>query len=320
VIGDSSKSSLKCVLLSNGNQYASIPIGHSVLLRESYQTMDFVLKKIKYSEYNWMICGDLKVICILLGQQSGFTKYPCFLYLWDSRVRQEHWVRDIWPKRENFRVGENNILHVPLVNLSNVLLPPLHIKLVLMKQFVMALDMEGDCFKNLFTIFPALSSEKLRAGIFDDPQIRRLMKDDKFVRNITALQKKTWLSFSVVIEKFLGNFKAPNYRELVHELLASLQELGCNMSLKVHFLHSHLDHFPESLRAMSEEQGERFHHDLKTMEKRYQGRWNKNMMADYYWGLKRDITSTYSRKALKRKFISKNECEWCIPLITLIHF
>jgi len=49
---DSSKSSLKCVLLSNGNQYASIPIGYSVFLKESYQTMDFVSKKIKYSEHN----------------------------------------------------------------------------------------------------------------------------------------------------------------------------------------------------------------------------------------------------------------------------
>ena len=44
------------------------------------------------------------------------------------------------------------------------------------------------------------------------------------------------------------------------------------MSVKVHFLHSHLDYFPENLGAMSEEQGERFHQDLKTMEKRYQGR------------------------------------------------
>ena len=292
------------MLLSNGNQYASIPIGHSVFLKESYQTMDFVLKKIKYNEHNWMICGDLKVISILLGQQSGFTKYPCFLCLWDSRARQEHWVRDIWPKRENFRVGEMNILHVPLVNPSKVLLPPLHIKLGLMKQFVKALDKEGDCFKYLCRTFPALSSEKLRAGIFDGPQIRRLLKDDNFVRNMTALKKKTWLAFSAVIEKFLGNLKAPNYRELVHELLVSLQELGCNMSVKVHFLHSHLDYFPENLGAMSEEQGERFHQDLKTMEKRYQGRWNENMMADYCWCLKRDITGTYSRRALKRKFIS----------------
>jgi len=142
-----------------------------------------------------MICGDWKVICTLLGQQSGFTKYPCFLCLWDSRARQQHWVRDIWPKRENVRVGEKNILHVPLANPSNGLLPPLHIKLGLMNQFVKALNKEGYCFKYLCRIFPALSSEKLRAGIFDGPQIRRLMKDEKFARNMTASEKKTWISF-----------------------------------------------------------------------------------------------------------------------------
>ena len=106
------------------------------------------------------------------------------------------------------------------------------------------------------------------------------MKDDKFVRNMTALGKKTWF-FLVVIEKIWGNFKAFNCRELLHELLASLQELRCNMSVKVHFLHSHLDYFSENLGAMSEDQGERFHRDLKTMEEKYQGRWNKSVMADY---------------------------------------
>ena len=60
-----------------------------------------------------MTCGNLKVICSLLGQQRGFTKYPTFLWLWNSRARQEHWVQDIWPKRENFRKEENNTLHVP---------------------------------------------------------------------------------------------------------------------------------------------------------------------------------------------------------------
>ncbi|GFU74235.1 HTH_Tnp_Tc3_2 domain-containing protein [Trichonephila clavipes] len=46
------------------------------------------------------------------------------------------------------------------------------------------------------------------------------------------------------------------------------------MSVKVHFLHLHLDYFPENFGAVSEEQGERFHQDIKEMERRYQGRWN----------------------------------------------
>ena len=77
-----------------------------------------------------------------------------------------------------------------------------------------------------------------------------------------------------------------------------------NMSVKVHFMYSQLDYFPENLGAMSEEQGKRFHQDLKTMEKRYQGRWNENMMTDYCWGLKMDETGSHSRRAIKRKFLS----------------
>ncbi|UYV84383.1 hypothetical protein LAZ67_X001983 [Cordylochernes scorpioides] len=42
------------------------------------------------------------------------------------------------------------------------------------------------------------------------------------------------------------------------------------MSLKIHFLHSHLDFFPNNLGAVSDEHGERFHQDISSMEKRYQ--------------------------------------------------
>jgi hypothetical protein len=70
------------------------------------------------------------------------------------------------------------------------------------------------------------------------------------------------------------------------------------MSLKVHFLGSHLDFFPESLGAVSDEHGERFHQDIYNMEKRYQGKRSLSMLADYCWTLKRDVPqATYSRKS-----------------------
>ena len=101
---DSSKESLKCVLLHNGNQFASIPVGHSVVLKESYENLATVLQKIKYDEYNWDICGDLKVIGLLLGQQSGYTKYPCFLCMWDSRAKDKHWTQKVWPQGKNSKL------------------------------------------------------------------------------------------------------------------------------------------------------------------------------------------------------------------------
>ena len=65
---DSCKASLKCVLLHNGNRYAAIPVGHYVDLKETYQNMKMLLAKIKYDEHKWIVCGDLKVLDILLSQ------------------------------------------------------------------------------------------------------------------------------------------------------------------------------------------------------------------------------------------------------------
>jgi hypothetical protein len=42
---DSSKHSLKCVLLNKGNKCGSIPIGHSTRMKEEYKAMSLVLEK-----------------------------------------------------------------------------------------------------------------------------------------------------------------------------------------------------------------------------------------------------------------------------------
>jgi hypothetical protein len=77
----------------------------------------------------------------------------------------------------------------------------------------------------------------------------------------------------------------------------------------VHFLASHLDYFPENLGAVSKEQGERFHQDIKEMEQRYQGRWNVNIMVDYCWTLRRDESqAAHKRKSSKRSFKGRKKC------------
>ena len=95
---------------------------------------------------------------------------------------------------------------------------------------------------------------------------------------------------------FFGNKKADNYIELVEELLLSLQDLGYRMSIKVPYLHSHLSEISARLGDVNEEQGERFHQDVKVKEERYQGRWNCNMMADYCWSLMRDAPYTVHKR------------------------
>ena len=53
----------------------------------------------------------------------------------------------------------------------------------------------------------------------------------------------------------------------VHVLYIAYKALECNMSLKNHFLDSHLDFFPENIGAVSDEHGERFHQDIMHIEK-----------------------------------------------------
>ncbi|GBP06198.1 hypothetical protein EVAR_3559_1 [Eumeta japonica] len=78
-------------------------------------------------------------------------------------------------------------------------------------------------------------------------------------------------SEELVSANFLGNRKSDGYIQHVEQLPMHFYQLGCNMSIKLRYLHSHLDYFPESLGDLSEEQGERFHQDIRTMEIRYQG-------------------------------------------------
>lgn len=305
---DSSKRSLKCVLLHNGNKYGSIPIGHSTKMKEEYETISLVLKKIKYEEHQWVICVDLKMVNFLLGQQSGYTKYPCFLCLWDSRAKNQHWITRNWPSRDIMILGQQNVINEPLVDREKIIFPPLHIKLGLMKQFIKALRPDGLLFHYLSRKFPGLSTEKLKAGIFDGPQIRQLMNDSQFTKSMNGIESNAWCSFVKVVKNFLGNHKSQNYVELVEEMLTNFNKLGCNMSIKIHYLHSHLDRFPENLGDLSEEQGERFHQDIRTMEERYQGRWDTHMMADYCWNLQRYYSrKSYERKSHKRKFLRDEE-------------
>ncbi|GFX53684.1 uncharacterized protein TNCV_1596301 [Trichonephila clavipes] len=85
---DSSKRSLKTILLHNANRFASVPVRLSVHLKECYENHEFILNKLSYSDHKWTICGDLKVIFMLPGQQSGYTHFPCFLCEWVSRGRK----------------------------------------------------------------------------------------------------------------------------------------------------------------------------------------------------------------------------------------
>jgi hypothetical protein len=151
---DGSVNSLKAVLLHIGNVQPSIPVGHASNMKESHDSMKTLLMRLKYKEHNWVICGDLKVVALLLGMQLALTKFSCFLCLWDSRARDQHYKKTVWPHRAALEIGENNVVNEALVDRNKILLPPLHIKLGLFKQFVKALDKKGAGIQFLKRKFP----------------------------------------------------------------------------------------------------------------------------------------------------------------------
>lgn len=111
---------------------------------------------------------------MLLGQQAGYNKYPCFLCLWDRRAREQHWSKSDWPSRETLKPGEKNVINTNLVSPEKVLLSPLHIKLGLMKQFVKSHQTDGS-------------------------KIRKLLTDTFFVESMNEKEKEAWVSFKDVV-------------------------------------------------------------------------------------------------------------------------
>ena len=103
------------------------------------------------------------------------------------------------------------------------------------------MNQEEVVFTYLWEKFPRLSEAKLKEGVLIGPQIQDLIKDKHFL--LQGYKKAAWDSFKFVVKGFLGNRRAQNYEELVNNLLQSYQKMGCNMSLKIHFLHSDLDFF-----------------------------------------------------------------------------
>ena len=100
---------------------------------------------------------------------------------------------------------------------------------------------------------------------------------------------------------FLGNTKSKNYKHLVNTMLQNFQEMKVNMLLKIHFLHSHLDFFPENLGAIIDECGERFHQNIAEIEKRYRGKWSVNALAEYCRSPMSDEPNAHHRRECKKK-------------------
>jgi len=208
---DSSKVSLKLVLLHNRNIFPSLPLAHAANMIESYESMELLLRKIKYDKFKWKLCGDLKVVALLLG----YTKYCRFLCEWENRNKKNCYVNKLWPKRTSLTPREKNVVNPLLVLLEKICLPPLHIMLGLTKNSVKGMDRTSCGFEYVRNKFPNVSDVKIKEGIFIGPQIRELMQDKQFDEDLFKTVRNGWLSFKRICKDFLGNHKAANYQDVV---------------------------------------------------------------------------------------------------------
>ena len=99
-----------------------------------------------------------------------------------------------------------------------------------------------------------LSSKKASLSDLRSEKCWRILILRSFLKELRA-----WEAFKSVCSGFLGNIRIPDYQACIEKLLKSYEDMGCRMSLKIHFLHSHLNFFAPNLGAVSDEHGERFH-------------------------------------------------------------
>ncbi|CAH0551133.1 unnamed protein product [Brassicogethes aeneus] len=191
---DSSKSSLKAVLLHVTNSKNSVPIAISTNTKENYSSLKKIIDLVKYDEHKWKICADLKVVSILTGLQLGYTKNMCFMCLWDTRYAGDQNEKRNWPTR-----------------------------------------------------------------VLNGPDIRRLIKNRLFEDALSDAELVAWNCLKAVIENVLGAHRSKDWRIHIENMLKAFHNIGVSMSLKLHFLHCHIEKFAEQSPAESDEHGERFH-------------------------------------------------------------
>lgn len=120
---------------------------------------------------------------------------------------------------------------------------------------------------------------KLKYGICVGLQIKELLRDVNF-KTTDELELPAQIAFYWVCQNYLGNNTAVEYKDGINNLLEYYSAVGSGMSLKVLFLDSHLDFFPENLGTVLDERGEQ---GIIAMKKWCQSFWNDSMLADSCW-------------------------------------
>jgi hypothetical protein len=128
--------------------------------------------------------------------------------MWGSHARNVLHSKKNCPLYKSHTLRTKNIALQPLVDPHKALLPPLYIKLGLMKNSVKTLDRNGTAFSFMCEKFPRHSVEKIKASVFIGPQIYQLFRDLQSDFAPSDDEKAARNAFGHVATDFLGNVKA----------------------------------------------------------------------------------------------------------------
>jgi len=91
----------------------------------------------------------------------------------------------------------------------------------------------------------------LKEEVFVGPGIQKLLSNSLFSKSMNGTERKSGNYLEMWGHHFLGNKKDENYK-ILKRILTAFQVQDWKMSLKVHFLHSHVDYFSEHLGGYSD--------------------------------------------------------------------
>ena len=321
-IDSSSKTGLcACLIYNKKDKFDKrpiVPLLFSTSLTESYDDLEKVLTFIGYEKHQWRIVSDLKILNCLMGLKSTYCKYCCFYCLWDSRFSDKSEKDELKKKandldyhyctksvefdmRDGYEIDDKNasVIRSPLVDINQIILPPLHIKLGVFSQFIKSLapkkklknkqvviDKAGntEAIKFLVNNFRNKSEDKIVAGTFVGPEIRKLIEkhNDQFTNLLNHKERACWLAYVDLWHNFFGNHRSQDYVSKVDNLIKAYHANEIHVSPKLHYLINHLDHFPSNNGLEGEEMGEQFHQIIKVFLRRFKDKLIE-MLSFYCW-------------------------------------
>jgi hypothetical protein len=89
------------------------------------------------------------------------------------------------------------------------------------------MDRNGEGFRYLQQTFLRDSGARMKEGIFVDPQVKELVNYRNSDEVPEGTAKTSWEACRLVVDNFVDNHKAPNYRYLVEQMLEAYRMMGC---------------------------------------------------------------------------------------------